>query len=269
MQTTTSPIVGRITPLIISIIFAALCLVAANIQAAPDDRLSPGARFYVDFPQLGDTAHGAPARMGISLPANYTLTGLFPMMVWHGGGRGSDSPNPARAVVGELPFICVGLPYDHPEGTTGGWFHTSWAYYKTMLDELGRIVPNIDPQRRVAAGFSSGAAAVCRMIGHSSGAYGDYFYAFMPGGSGAPLRDLGGIANQPFLGFSGDQDKRGPGVAHLVRTAKAAGVDAQMLWFENTGHSIAPRYYPEMQNWLSEKGCERGFATRNPMFGGP
>jgi hypothetical protein len=222
---------------------------------ASDERVKPGTTFHVDFAQLGTTWENQPSRMGIHIPKDYTLDRTFPLLVWYGGGPGSDSPGPAQEIAGASGFVCVGVPYLMDDKThKGGWSSTPWSYYKTMFDELEKIVPNINPDQRICGGFSSGGAAIMRLIGEPTGAFNKYFYAFMPGGAGWPMGGLASLKGRPMFAFIGNKDsapKLG-GYQSIEKEGKAAGVDLKYLEFEG-GHEMPTAHYPEMREWMMQK----------------
>lgn len=219
---------------------------------ASDSRVKPGVTFHVDFTQLGTTWKNQPSRMGIHIPADYTMDRKFPLLVWYGGGPGSDSPGPAEEIAGASGFICVGVPYLMEDAThKGGWRDTPWSYYKTMFDELEKIVPNINPEQRICGGFSSGGAAIMRLIGDPSGAFQKYFYAFMPGGAGWPMGGLASLKGRPMLAFIGKEDSRLSGYQNIEKDGKAAGIDLKYLEFAG-GHEMPTPHYPEMREWMMQ-----------------
>lgn len=226
--------------------------------AQADPRVQPGKTFYVDFPELGQTSEQKPARMGISLPSDYDPDRPCPLLVWFGGGYGTDSPAQARSIAGSERFVCVGLPYRKEgekvggDGSEGLW-STPWSYYEIMLNKLEVLVPNIDPAQRACAGFSSGGAAILHLLGNTRGGVQKYFSAYMPGGAGWDMGGLSSIRNRPMLAFMGENDGRFEGYAKLEKSARSAGVDITFLIFKNTGHSMPKEYLPEMRAWLFDK----------------
>ncbi|MEM9646642.1 MAG: redoxin family protein, partial [Planctomycetota bacterium] len=158
----------------------------AEVAAKP----TPGKVHYIDFPSLGKTWKGVPARAGLYLPKNYDSKKKFPLLVAFGGGAGTDNPGRAVKLSGGNDFICLGVPYRHEDGDLSGGWQTDWDYYVTILDKVEDLVPNIDHQRRACTGFSSGGAAILHQIGHSKGRFQNYFHAFVPCGAGWPMGGL-------------------------------------------------------------------------------
>ena len=243
-----------------------LCVLVMTMQVFAGDKeikLSPGRTIYIDFPELGKTWSNKNTRMGIYLPEDYNLEASYPLFVWFGGGYGSDSPKNAMSIVGKKGFVCVGLPYHHDDKdgslSTGGWAHTPWSYFQTMLDDLERRVPNINPEQRFCSGFSSGGAAIVSLIGRTNGAFQDYFYAFMPGGAVGQIKGFDTINGRPMYGYIGKKDSRLGGYKRVETAAKAAGVDVTMLFYD-AGHTMPKKHFGEMRQWIIDKVVMRGIA---------
>ena len=226
------------------------CLVSASGGAEVDERIKPGKTFHLDFPDLGETWAKVPARLGIFIPEDYSPERTYPLLVWFGGGGGSDSPGPAIDIVGKSGFICVGIPYKPT-----GW-ETTWPYFETMLRELERVVPNINPRQRVCGGFSSGGAAISFLLGAKDQGFRKYFFAFMPGGAGWAMGDYSGLKDRPVYAFMGTEDTRLAGFGSLPAAAEAGGADVVYLKFEG-GHSMPRKHFPEMREWLMQKVVHR------------
>lgn len=225
-------------------------------EAKDPPKLKPGKTTFLEFPDLGNTWHDKPTRAGLYLPTDYSPDKKFPLFVWFGGGGGSDSPAKAVQITQGKGFICLALPYRHENDQKGGW-QTPWSFYKTILDQVEKTVPNIDPTRRSCGGFSSGGAAIMHSIGHSDGAFQNYFHAFMPGGAGWPMGGLDTIKGRPMLAFMGDGDKRLPNFKILEKDARAAGIDLTFLLFKDTKHKLPAEQLPELRDWLIKHTTQR------------
>ncbi|TWT84428.1 Thiol-disulfide oxidoreductase ResA [Planctomycetes bacterium CA13] len=212
--------------------------------------LDPGATFSLDFPKLGKTWRGESTKAGVYIPDDYISEKKFPLFVWFGGGAGTDDPKKAIAITGGSGFVCLAVPYrSDDDGESGGW-QTPWSFYKTIFDKLESIVPNIDSQRRVCGGHSSGGAAIMYQIGNSEESFQDYFFAFMPGGAGWPMGGLATIKGRPMLALMGENDKRLPNFKKLEEEARAAEIDFQLLLFKDTGHKMPAEYHGEIREWM-------------------
>ena len=161
--------------------------VAPTEKAVPRTELkaqvAPGASLKFDFPELTVDRHGALAACHLTLPAGYEAAKKYPLVVWLGGGEGGNQPSGAFLPAGD--FIVVGLPY--PKGANNpaqanmvGDYAKVWTYQRFMLDEIAKVIPNIDKSHSIIAGFSNGGHAIDGMLRLSSGPkLTDYFGVFI------------------------------------------------------------------------------------------
>jgi len=252
------------------IILSAIILVNSTFcQAAdqtPDPRVKPGTTFYVDFPSLDPANHQDKTVMGVYIPTDYSEDKLFPLFVWFGGGSGNHEPGPAKSVVEGKGFICVGVPYQKHNGEEigpkmRGLWASPWDHYKVMLDELEKIIPNINKNSRICGGFSSGGAAIMWLLGNSGGKFQEYFAGFMPGGAGWPMGGLSDLKNRPLLVFTGETDTRYANLKKIYDEALKSGVDVKFLVFKGEGHVFPSQYYPEIVDWMKTKVVRRNLPT--------
>lgn len=178
-------------------------------SAAPrfcsDVALSPGCSFSVLFPELGKMHDQLPAACGVSIPKTYDPARPVPLLVWFGGGKGSHDTGGARDIVDFDRFVVVALPY--PEGKLprlaakegGETIDAHWAYQRVMMERIRKMVPNIDPTLRLAAGTSSGGHHIAYGLDRGWAGFADYFTHFIVHEGGA----------QPLTHrFPGAKDKR-------------------------------------------------------------
>ncbi|VGO22206.1 hypothetical protein [Pontiella sulfatireligans] len=215
--------------------------------------IKPGTTYYVNFPELGQTWKDEPAKAGIYFPTDYSPDKTYPMLVWFGGGAGTNNPKKAAAITEGKGYICIALPYRTDKGEEAGGWQTPWPYYQTMLKKLETLAPNADPQKRVAGGYSSGGAAVMHQLGHSNEAFQNYFHAFIPAGAGWPMGGLESIKGRPMLAIIGANDKRRVNFEKLDEAAREAGVDITFLVLEGVGHKFPETSYPQVREWLRQK----------------
>lgn len=219
--------------------------------------LKAGETSYINFSELGLTWRKLPAKVGVYLPKNYSLDKKYPLLVWFGGGAGTDYPKKPIAITEGDGFICVAVPYRNDgNGQAGGW-QTPWSYYKTIFDKLETLVPNIDAERRVCGGFSSGGAAIMFQIGNSGEAFQKYFHAFIPGGAGWPMGGLESLKDRPMLAVMGEKDKRLPNYRKLEEAALDSGIDFKLSLIKDVAHGFPPAAYPEVKKWLIKNVVER------------
>jgi hypothetical protein len=73
-----------------------------------DERVRPGERFFLSFPELADRNGGTPPRAGVSVPGDYHPEKPVPLLLWFGGGKGSSNPDGARGLVDPDAFVIFG-----------------------------------------------------------------------------------------------------------------------------------------------------------------
>ena len=244
-------------------------------EAAPV--LTPGASLTVRFPEMPPTFYAvaqkreAPAQMTIFLPLDYEPGREFPLLVFLGGGDGGAGGNPgvARSLCQGRGFICVSLPLfkaadpqtKQPAVSGPGFImgpedgKYMWPLFKTMVDKVDAVVPNIDPTHRVLGGFSNGAHATVALIDASEGEVTRRFSAFLLVEGGGKLQHYDRLKNKPFLMVSSNAKSK-PRAQQICDTAKAAGARATLI-FEDVGkHDFPTAAYPAVGRWLRGPAME-------------
>ncbi|MFC1497494.1 hypothetical protein ACFLS1_03340 [Verrucomicrobiota bacterium] len=255
--------------LIISVAVICISLLSQSVIAADNkQKLRPGKTFYVEFPELGLPTHDHPVmRMGVYIPTDYTPDKPFPLFVWFLGSAGGDWPGHAQRIVDGKGFICVGLPYQkrlRDGNTFKGHWKSPWSHYKTMLDKLKTVVPNIDPDNHIAGGFSNGGKTIMWLLGNSNGEFQKYFYGFMPGGAGWPMGGLDTIKGRPMLVYTGSKEIRYDALFSIFNQAKKAGVDAEFYVLKGLGHVDPPKEFcPRMREWMYKKIVRRNLKKQS------
>ena len=151
-------------------VLTALLVPAAAFAAEPHpqaSKVAPGATVRLEFPALPPDRHGQVAACEVRIPAGYDPARKLPLVAWLAGGEGGTSP-----AAGFLPpgdFVLVGLPY--PKGAANpaqpnmvGDFGKVWAYHRAMLEDVHRLLPNLDRRSSILAGFSNGGHAIDGML---------------------------------------------------------------------------------------------------------
>ena len=223
--------------------------------------VAPGAMLRFDFPELTVDRKGAMAACNVQLPANYDPAKKVPLVVWLAGGEGSNTPS--KAFLPEGDFIVVGLPY--PKGANNpvqanmvGDFAKIWTYQRFMLDEIAKILPNIDKPHAIIAGFSNGAHSIDGMLRLSSGPkLTDYFgiFVFADGGgstytSKGNLPDLKG--KFAYACWGGEKGSNKAATSLLPKALKAKGATVVGSEMAGTGHAFAETEHPKVAEWLEK-----------------
>jgi acyl-CoA-binding protein len=224
-------------------------------------QVAPGATLRFDFPELTVDRKGALAACHLKLPADFDPAKKYPLVVWLGGGEGGNQPNGSFLPVGD--FILVGLPY--PKGANNpkqanmvGDYGKVWAYHRFMLEEIAKVIPNIDKPRSIIAGFSNGAHAIDGMLRLSAKPrLTDYFgvFIFVDGGGTAytslgALIDLKGKFAYACWGELKGSNK--PNTSHLPAGLKAKGATVVGSEMVGIGHAFDASEHPKVAEWLAK-----------------
>ena len=224
-------------------------------------QVAPGAALRFDFPELTVDRKGALAACHVKLPADYVTAKKYPLVVWLGGGDGGNQPSGVFLPVGD--FILVGLPY--PKGANNpaqanmvGDYAQVWAYHRFMLDEIAKVIPNLDKSRSIIAGFSNGAHAIEGMLRLSGGPkLTDYFGIFIfADGGGTGYTSLGALPELEgkfaYVCWGGVKGSNKHNSSHLPKALRDAGatvVGSEMVGF---GHAFAPSEHVKIAEWLEK-----------------
>jgi len=224
-------------------------------------QVAPGAALKFDFPELTVDRHGAMAACNVKLPAGYEAAKKYPLVAWLGGGEGGNQPNGSFLPEGD--FILVGLPY--PKGANNpaqanmvGDYAKVWNYQRFMVDEIAKVLPNIDKARSIIAGFSNGGHSIDGMLRLSSGPrLTEYFgiFVFVDGGgtgysSKGSLIDLKGKFAYACWGSEKGSNK--PNTSQLPKALKARGATVVGSEMAGIGHAFADSERPKIAEWLEK-----------------
>jgi len=224
-------------------------------------KVAPGAMLRFDFPELTVDRKGALAACHLKLPADFDTAKNYPLVVWLGGGEGGNQPNGSFLPAGD--FILVGLPY--PKGANNpkqanmvGDYGKVWDYHRFMLEEIAKIIPNLDRSRSIIAGFSNGGHAIDGMLRLSAKPrLTDHFGIFIfvdGGGTGysslGALPDLKGKFAYACWGELKGSNK--PNTSHLPAALKAKGATVVGSEMAGVGHAFGEREKPKIAEWLEK-----------------
>jgi hypothetical protein len=224
-------------------------------------QVAPGASLKFDFPELTVDRHGALAACHLKLPAGYDAAKKYPLVVWLSGGEGGN--NPSGSFLPEGEFILVGLPY--PKGANNptqanmvGDYAKVWAYHRFMLEEIAKVIPNIDKSRSIIAGFSNGGHAIDGMLRLSGRPkLTDYFGVFLfADGGGTGYTSLGALPDLKgkfaYACWGGEKGSNKPNTSHLPKALKAKGATVVGSEMVGVGHAFAESEKPKIAEWLEK-----------------
>jgi len=223
--------------------------------------VAPGASLKFDFPELTVDRHGAMAACNVKLPAGYEAGKKYPLVAWLGGGEGGN--NPSGSFLPEGDFILVGLPY--PKGANNpvqanmvGDFAKIWTYQRFMLDEIAKVVPNIDKSHSIIAGFSNGGHAIDGMLRLSSGPkLTEYFGVFIfADGGGTTYTSKGSLADLKgkfaYACWGSEKGSNKAATSQLPKALKAKGATVVGSEMAGVGHAFAETEHPKVAEWLAK-----------------
>jgi len=231
-------------------LLVALCIglqAADKAEAKPAEKVvprtelkalvAPGASLKFDFPELTVDRKGGLAACHLTLPTRYDATKQYPLVVWLAGGEGGNNPKQPNMV---------------------GDYATVWAYHRFMLEEIAKVVPNVDRTRSVIAGFSNGGHAIDGMLRLSAGPkLTDYFgiFLFVDGGGTAysslgALPDLKGkFAYVCWGAEKGSNKADARTLPNLLMAKGAVAVGSEMA---GVGHAFDATEHPKVAEWLEK-----------------
>src|SRR5512140_417910 len=258
-------------------LIVAVSLACGAFAAELAPRLVPGTTLTNIFPDMPQTffamqqKKNVPAQMTVYLPSNYDPAKKWPLLIWLNGGDGGDGTTlgVARGVTQGRDFICVSVPLfkaslapvSGPKGPRPGFVMNAsdgkvmWPHFRTMLERLEKLVPNIDLAHRVLGGFSNGAHATAALIDSSDGELTRIFSAFVVVEGAGKLEHYERLKAKPFLMLSSNAKSK-PRAEQIVEAAKAAGARTTFL-FEDVGkHDFPASAYPAVTRWLRGPALE-------------
>ena len=135
------------------------------------------------------------------------------------------------------------MPYPKGANNPGqanmvGNFPVMWRYHKAMLEELHRVIPNINLDFRVLAGFSNGGHCIDGVLGIGATEYFNTFILADGGGAG------GGGKYRPARGCHmficwGEKSPNKAASPSVITKAKKAGMKIKAVEMKGTGHKFA------------------------------
>jgi hypothetical protein len=258
--------------LIILIIIAYNSLYAGNI-------IKRDTVLTLEFPKLPPTmrnmvlGNNPVPRATVFLPADYSMDKKFPVLLWIVGGAGStgDGSRALAETYGNKGFIYINLPQFKNKlepllpDSSNYWrrlmlYYESdneiiWSSYKTMLDSIWKLVPNIDKANSFMGGFSNGGHTTAILLNRPNAEITSYFkkFIFIEGGMG--LINYKVLKGKPAIYMQGS--KSPDWIRPIFQKAKDEGALASFVLMEGYGHEFPEKYQEVLKQWLKENNTNR------------
>jgi predicted peptidase len=234
-------------------------------RTALKTQVAPGASLKFDFPELTVDRKGALAACYLILPANYDPAKKYPLIAWLAGGEGGNQPNKSFLPSGD--FVLVGLPY--PKGANNpaqanmvGDYAKVWAYQRFMLEEIAKVIPNLDRSRSIIAGFSNGGHAIDGMLRMSGKPkLSDYFGIFvLADGGGTAYSSKGNLPDLKgkfaYVCWGSEKGSNKPNTSQLPKALKAKGATVADVEMTNVGHAFPEPQQAKAAQWIERIALE-------------
>lgn len=231
----------------------------APVTPATDPRLKPGATVTLSFPDLPKDHNGEAAACNVRIPESFDPAKPVPLLVWIGGGKGSNQPGGGFSLVDKSQYVIAGLPYPDtapsPNKAMGeGKMDLILDYQQTMLAELVKLVPNIDPEVRVVAGFSNGAHTIGSAVASGRKEFVELFNAFVVIEGGAQTNASKKKLREKYGYFA--WGNTGNGSKDYMRAMMQAAKDARLQVTEHEMDGVAHEF-PDSEKALVKAWIEK------------
>ncbi len=248
----------------------ALLASCLTLSAAPHPlahKVMPGTALTLEFPDLAPDRRGRTASCEVRIPAGYDAGRKFPLVAWLAGGEGGSTPASGFLPPGD--FILVGLPY--PKGAANpayppmvGDFAKIWAYHRTMLEDVHRLLPNVERRSSILGGFSNGGHAIDGMLRarFEGPRPSDHFGIFIAAdGGGNNYTSIGPM--QPLKGLYayvcwGEKSPNRPNGGTFAKALEAKGAAVTASEMKGVGHAFPESEQAKVREWLAKvalPGC--------------
>ena len=223
---------------------------------AAENAPKPGETLQFDFPELPKDFNGEPASFSAKIPSTYDPAKPVGLLIFLGGGTGSNSPGGAAGLV-KNDFVCAGLPYpddgrNPAQDNMVGSFQKVWDYWKPMLTKLEAAVPNLDPKLRIIGGFSNGGHAIDGLMKESE--FADSFTSFFlidGGGALGGAYRSGAKGKHAYIAWGADSPNKSNSEA-VVKRAERARMQVISHEMEGVGHAFPDSEKERVTQWIYE-----------------
>jgi predicted esterase len=133
-----------------------------------------------------------------------------------------------------------------------------WAYHRFMLDEIAKVIPNIDKSCSIIAGFSNGGHAIDGILRVSGGPkLTEYFgiFIFVEGG-GTGYSSLGELPDLKgkfaYACWGSEKGSNKPDASYLPAALKAKGATVVGSEMVGVGHGFSESEHRKIAEWLQK-----------------
>lgn len=232
---------------------------AGKAAVMADERVSPGAIVDLTFPDLPADQNGEAATCKVRIPDNYDPAKPVPLLVWINGGKGSNAPGGGLPMVDLKNFAVAALPYPGNNPTPRDALNEEkigpiFDYHRPMLEEIRKLLPNLDEKVRIAAGFSNGAHLIGTAIETGLTEYVDFFNAFVivEGGAKSSSAKTKLRGKYAYLAWGTDAAKRGSKdyMQTMVGGVEDAKLEVTISEMEGEGHAFPETEKAKVKGWI-------------------
>jgi predicted esterase len=124
-----------------------------------------------------------------------------------------------------------------------------------MLQKLYEVVPNVDTERNVIAGFSNGGHSIACIFENGN----EYLTSILPNvimcEGGFALTQYGNFEGSNVLFMYGGKADGGRAKLHeaaekLVDGLERSGANVSVIVMEDTGHAMPKEFFPQVKEWV-------------------
>ena len=227
-----------------------------------DARAKAGAVVALEFPTLPKDQNGNPATCNVSIPNDYDPTKPVPLLVWIAGGKGGNMPGGGFPLVDKAHWAIAALPYPSTAPTPADSLADKsnmdiiLNYHKTMLEEVVKLLPNLDPKLRVVAGFSNGAHTIGTNIARGEKEFTELFNAFViiEGGGGVAEARKKLRGKYAYLAWGNDVAKKGSKeyMGSIWECVKNAKLETSTHEMDGVGHAFPDSETVLVKEWIAK-----------------
>lgn len=224
----------------------------------PDPRVVAGKKIELVFPDLGASRSSDPTRIQIRIPESYEPGKPVPLLLYLGGGEGTDNCDEAGAFVDPREWVLVAFPYPASAPRPRGAAHEGKsrdliAFQEPLLERLQALVPNTDPARRVVVGFSNGAHMIGMAVCDGWKDFSAYFSAFVLHEGGASgSGDFSALRKkQVFVGM-GEKSSSLDFAALVADKIKKARAKPTVFVAPDEAHELGHASREAIKDWIAK-----------------